>query len=73
MVRCEKCGEEYPDGTEHVCSPQPGEPAEEPEAEEKPEEGTGAENEPEAEEKPEESTGAEEEPGEQDTETKSPE
>lgn len=49
MARCEKCGEEYLEGTEHVCSPQPEEPAEEPEAEEKPEEGTGAENEPEEE------------------------
>ena len=22
MAKCEKCGKEYPDGTEHVCSPQ---------------------------------------------------
>ncbi len=21
MAKCENCGEEYPDGTEHVCSP----------------------------------------------------
>lgn len=20
MAKCDKCGEEYPDGTEHVCS-----------------------------------------------------
>lgn len=22
MAKCEKCGEEYPEGTEHVCSSQ---------------------------------------------------
>lgn len=35
MAKCEKCGEEYPDGTEHVCSSQPEEQKSE---EQKPEE-----------------------------------
>lgn len=25
MAKCEKCGKEYPDSTEHVCSSQPEE------------------------------------------------
>ena len=23
MAKCEKCGAEYPDGTEHMCAPMP--------------------------------------------------
>ena len=38
MAKCGKCGKEYPDGTEHVCSPQEEQKAPETKEEKKEEE-----------------------------------
>jgi len=55
MAKCEKCGKEYPDGTEHVCSLQEEQKQEESVAEESaPQEEKNvpaAENKPQEEEK----------------------
>jgi hypothetical protein len=46
MAKCEKCGQEYPDGAEHVCQPKPEENKKEGQTEEAKPEGAEEKKDP---------------------------